>query len=139
MVRFRKIMAILLVLALSLSFNAGAITKNVYAKGKVKKITVPKSATVTVGKTKTIKVKIKTSGKISKKYTVKVSKKKVVKITKKSNAIKVKGLKEGTVKVTIKSKSNKKKKKTITFFSGSDSKYTKILPIFLYYFQNFPY
>ncbi len=114
MVRFRKIMAILLVLALSLSFNAGAITKNVYAKGKVKKITVPKSATVTVGKTKTIKVKIKTSGKISKKYTVKVSKKKIVKITKKSNAIKVKGLKAGTVKVTIKSKANKKKKKTIT-------------------------
>ena len=65
------------------------------------------------GKSKTVKVKIKTTKKASKKFTTKVSKKGIVKITKKSGKIVIKGLKAGTTKITVKSKANKKKKKTI--------------------------
>ena len=108
---FKKALAVLMVFAMVITtMTAFDVTS---ASAKVKSIKVAKKVTVSVGKTKTVKVKVKTTGKTSKKFTVKVSKKKIVKVTKKKGKIKIKGLKAGKVKITIKSKANKKKKKTI--------------------------
>ena len=109
---FKKGLAVLMVLAMAItSMVAFDVTTT---SAKVKSVKATKKVTVDVGKTKTVKVTVKTTGKTSKAFTVKASKKGIVKVTKKKGQIKIKGLKAGKVKLTIKSKANKKKKKTIT-------------------------
>lgn len=113
MKKFKKLMACVLSVALVMTSFVAFDATDIWAKGKVKSISVAKKVTVVAGKSKTVKVKIKTTKKASKKFTTKVSKKGIVKITKKSGKIVIKGLKAGTTKITVKSKANKKKKKTI--------------------------
>ena len=113
MKKIKGIAAYCLLVVMISTLMVGFSCEQIYAKGKVKKIVTAKKVNLLIGQKKTVKVKIKTLGKVSKKFTVKASKKGIVKVKKKSKSIVVRGLKEGTTKLTVKSKANKKKKKTI--------------------------
>ncbi len=99
-------------------------TADAAAKAKVSSVKVKnvkkKKLTLVKGKTFTLKTKVtvKPNKAKYKKVTYKSSKKKIVSVSKKG---KLKALKEGKAKITIKSKINKKKKVTITVTVKSSS------------------
>ena len=112
MKRFKKVISILLVFALvftsMITFNAKT------TEAKVKSIKVAsKKVTLIEGQSKNVKVKVKVTKKTSKKFTAKSSNKKVATVKVKKGKVVITGKKAGTAKVTVKSKANKKKKKTI--------------------------
>ena len=109
---------IMIVVMLATIFVESDVQKVSAASG-VKSIKVTnlktKSLTLNKGKTKTLNVKVKTNGKkTSKAFTVKSSNAKVVKAVKSGNNVKLTAKKNGTAKITIKSKVNKKKKINLT-------------------------
>lgn len=111
----KRAIAYVLAAALTLSMISVPNTDAYAAKAAVKKITVTNvkknKVTLTKGKSFQLKTKVTTTGKISKAVTYTSSNKKVVSVTKKG---KIKALKNGTAKITIKSKANKKKVCKIT-------------------------
>lgn len=117
MKHLRKVLSIVVIVALTLTSVMVADTTNVMAKTKVKSFKVKgakKTLNMTVGQTKKFKINIKETKKKYRKFTVKSSNKKVVKVSKSTKWVKLKALKAGKAKVTIKAKYNKKKKKVIT-------------------------
>lgn len=123
----KKVLAVVLAFAMSVSAITFSPAKNVQAakkKGKVKSVTVTtlpaKTLTLKKGKSKVLKVGVKTSKKkVSKAYTFKSSKPSVVKVTKKGKSIKVTAKKKGKANIVIKSKANPKKKTTIKVTVGT--------------------
>ncbi len=108
-------------MALALVLGATPIqAQAALAKKTVKsvQITKPDTTTLVLKKNKTyqLKTKVTVSGKASKKVTYSSSNKKVVSVSKNG---KLKALKKGTVKITVKSKSNKKKKDTLKVIVGT--------------------
>ena len=116
MKHLKKILSVVLIVAMAFATVCTTSVQPVFAAGKVSSVKVKKAKkkmTMTVGQKKTFTVKVKAKKKYSK-FTVKSSKKKIVKVTKKGNKITLKALKAGKAKVTVKAKSNKKKKYVMT-------------------------
>lgn len=116
MKHLKKILSVVLIVAMAFATVCTTSVQPVFAAGKVSSIKVKKAKkkmTMTVGQKKTFTVKVKAKKKYSK-FTVKSSKKKIVKVTKKGKKITLKALKAGKAKVTVKAKSNKKKKYVMT-------------------------
>ena len=115
MKRLARLIAVTLSIALVItSVGFGNLT-TVHAKGAVKSVKVKgakKKMTFKVGDVKTYKVKVKAK-KGKTKFSVKSSNKKVVAAKKKGKKIILIALSVGKAKVTVKSKSNKKKKYVI--------------------------
>ena len=101
------------------STTASAKTKT-KAKARIESVSITNVSSSTLvlkkKKTYTLKVGVKAKGKISKKVTFHSSNKKVVSVSSKG---KLKALKNGTAKITVKSKANSKKKATITVKVGT--------------------
>lgn len=117
--RFKKIIAVLMVIIMvtsSMSFVSDAAT----TKKQVTKVSVTnvKYGTVVLKKNKTFKLKVKvsTTGNASRKVTYESSNPKVVKV---SSTGKIKALKKGTAKITVRSKFDTKKKVTIKVVVGT--------------------
>ncbi len=117
----KRIMAVVLasVLVFSLSMPPVQAAKK-KTKAKVYSVTITKPDTTTLvlkkKKTYKLKTKVKATGKISKKVTFKSSNPKVVKVSSKG---KLTAVKNGTAKITVRSKANSKKKDTLTVKVGT--------------------
>ena len=105
------------VLAMALAFTSAgmpSITVEAAGTAKVKKvrITSPKKSSITLNKGSSLRLKVKvTPGNAkNKKVAYKSSNKKVVKVTSKG---KIKGLKNGTARITVTAKDGSKKKATL--------------------------
>ena len=110
-----KVLSVIMVVALTFTSVGFANLKKVEAKSAVKSVKVKnakKKLTLTVGDKKTFKVKVKAK-KGKTKFKVKSSNKKVVKVKKKGKKITLTALKVGKAKVTVRSKTDKKKKYVI--------------------------
>ena len=118
---FRKLLAGLLIMGMIVTAFPISYGGQAYAatKGKVKSVKVTnlpaKTLTLKKGMTKKLKVKVTTSGKISKKVKYTSSNKKVATISSKGV---IKAKKNGTTKITIKSKAQPKKKVVIKVTVG---------------------
>lgn len=130
----KKFLALTLALAMAMSANIQFGTTQVQAaskKGKVAsvKVTNVKGNYLNMkkGSSKVLKVSVKTSGKkVSKAYTFKSSNRKVVAVSKSGKNIKLKARKNGTAKVTIKTKAKPKKTKVINVTVGQKVKSVKL-------------
>ncbi len=120
-----KVVAFLLAIAMvatSLAYtpNSADAASKKKKKTKVSKVQITKPSTKVLvlkkGKTYKMKVKVTASKKKYKKVTYKSSKKKVATVSKSG---KIKARKKGTTKITVRSKTNKKKKATLTVKVGT--------------------
>lgn len=115
---FKKIVAMMLVVALVLSYQP--MNAKAASKGKVKSISVTNVASSTLVLKKNsrfqLKYKVNKTGAVSKKVKFTTSNKKVVKVSSKG---KLTAVKKGAARITIKSVANKKVKKTIKVIVGT--------------------
>ena len=115
-----RILAWVIAAAVAVSILTIPQTESYAAGGKVTKVAVSnlpaKQLTLKKGKTFTLKPKVTVTGKISKKVTYKTSNKKVVAVNAKG---KITAKKKGTAKIYVISKTDKKKKCTITVTVGT--------------------
>jgi len=118
MKKAKKIMAVLLasVLVCNLSTLSAQAAKK---KANVQSVTITKPDTTTLVLKKKkgykLKIKVKTTGQISKKVSFKSSNAKVIRVNSKG---KLTALKNGTAKITVRSKADSKKKDTLTVKVG---------------------
>ena len=107
-----KMLSVVMVVALAFTTMGFANLSQVHAKSTVKSVKVKKAKknlTLKVGEKKTYKVKVKAKkGKTN--FKVKSSNKKVLSVKKKGKKITLSALKAGKAKVTVSSKTDKKKK-----------------------------
>ena len=120
--KFKKTAALLMAAVMVVTMTpitAQAASK----KGKVKSVTFKNVDTDTIvlkkGKTFKLKVKVNVSGKVSKKVKFSSSNKKVATVSKTG---KIKAVKKGTAKITVKSVANSKKKATVKVKVGTPVK-----------------
>ncbi len=122
-----RTISMILTIALVITSTGFANLQNVEAKSAVKSIKVKgakKNLTLKVGDKKTYKVKVKAKKK-NNKFSAKSSNKKVVSVKKKGSKITIMAVAVGNAKVTVKAKSNKKKKYVINIkvvSKGNNSK-----------------
>ena len=116
----KRILAVVIATAVAVSILTVPDTEVSAATGKVKSVAVTnlpaKQLTLKKGKTFTLKSKVTVTGKASKKVTYKTSNKKIATVNAKG---KITAKKKGTAKIYVISKTNKKKKCTITVTVGT--------------------
>ena len=116
----KRACAVMLSLAMVASSLAPATSAEAAKKGKIKSVTVTNvnggAIVLKKGEKFSLKAKVVRTGKVSKKLTYKSSNKKIVKVSSKG---KLTAVKNGTAKITIKSKANKKKKAIVSVTVGT--------------------
>ena len=116
----KRACAVMLSLAMAASSLAPDSSAEAAKKGKIKSVTVTNvnggAIVLKKGEKFSLKAKVVRTGKVSKKLTYKSSNKKIVKVSSKG---KLTAVKNGTAKITIKSKANKKKKAIVSVTVGT--------------------